>query len=306
VSKYTSEFNATQHFCGLYKIIEDSPNGTGTTCRWQRFAQSGEAGAELGAGFALSDNLVFDNQENLWVVIDIPSETYNGFNVGAAGTANVVDHRQTGNVANLLGTFGNSWMFFIPTQGPNAGNLIPFGHGPMRCELTGPTFVGDTLIVSVQHPGEDCPINDGTILSRDIEILDLDGIPLNSKVDYQSSKYQTQVSVALKAWIAQHYQDFLQDNRVINGNSIALKPTSMQQVSVGKLSGVRYGFIGRKQKGEVYEQHLGYVACDGTALYVISTAFNPALDTGKFETLENFERFQPHLSTIVANLRLPR
>ena len=66
-------------------------------------------------------------------------------------------------------------MFFIPTQGPNAGNLIPFGHGPMRCEFTGPTFVGDTLIVSVQHPGEDCPINDGTILSRDIEILDLDG-----------------------------------------------------------------------------------------------------------------------------------
>ncbi|MDR9895026.1 hypothetical protein G7B40_010670 [Aetokthonos hydrillicola Thurmond2011] len=138
------------------------------------------------------------------------------------------------------------------------------------------------------------------------KILVKTGIPLNSKVDYQSSKYQTQVSVALKAWIAQHYQDFLQDNRVINGNSIALKPTSMQQVSVGKLSGVRYGFIGRKQKGEVYEQHLGYVACDGTALYVISTAFNPALDTGKFETLENFERFQPHLSTIVANLRLPR
>lgn len=41
--------------------------------------------------------------------------------------------------------------------------------------MTGSTFVGDTLIMAVQHPGEDCPIDDGTILSRDIEILDLDG-----------------------------------------------------------------------------------------------------------------------------------
>jgi uncharacterized protein len=181
VSKYSSEVNATQHFGGLYKIIEQSRDGTGTRFRWQRFAQSGEAGAQQGGGFALSDNLVFDDRENLWAVIDIPSETYNGFSTGAAGTANVVNHTQTGIVTNLLGTFGNSWMFFIPTQGANAGNLIPFGHGPMRCEMTGPTFVGNTLIVSVQHPGEDCPINDGTILSRDIELLDLDGTLFTQK-----------------------------------------------------------------------------------------------------------------------------
>jgi secreted PhoX family phosphatase len=41
--------------------------------------------------------------------------------------------------------------------------------------MTGPTFVHDTLIVSVQHPGEDSPIGDGTILSRSIEMLKLDG-----------------------------------------------------------------------------------------------------------------------------------
>jgi hypothetical protein len=131
------------------------------------------------------------------------------------------------------------------------------------------------------------------------------GIPLNSKVNYQDSKYQTQVSAALKAWITKHYKDFVQDQQVINGNSITLKPISPQQVSVGKLLGVRYGFIGHNPQGEVYKQHLGYVAFDGTALYVISTAFNPNSDTGKFQTLENFQRFQPHLSTIVANLKLP-
>jgi len=30
----------------LFKIIEDSSDGTGTTFRWQRFAKGGEAGAE--------------------------------------------------------------------------------------------------------------------------------------------------------------------------------------------------------------------------------------------------------------------
>jgi secreted PhoX family phosphatase len=41
--------------------------------------------------------------------------------------------------------------------------------------MTGPTFVDDTLIISVQHPSEDSPIGDGTILSRTIEMLKLDG-----------------------------------------------------------------------------------------------------------------------------------
>jgi len=33
-------------FRELFKIIEDSSDGTGTTFRWQRFAKGGEAGAE--------------------------------------------------------------------------------------------------------------------------------------------------------------------------------------------------------------------------------------------------------------------
>ncbi len=41
--------------------------------------------------------------------------------------------------------------------------------------MTGPTFVEDTLILSVQHPGEDCPFQDNALLSRDIEMLDLKG-----------------------------------------------------------------------------------------------------------------------------------
>lgn len=175
VSKYTPAVNAAQQSGGLYKIVEESPDATGTTFGWERLAQGGEAGADTGAGFANVDNLVFDSEGNVWGVTDMSTSTHNGLDVGATGALNEIDHTETGNVSKLTGVFGNNWLFYIPTSGPNAGAVIPFAYGPVRCEMTGPTFVGDTLILSVQHPGEDCPINDGTVLNRNIEILDLTG-----------------------------------------------------------------------------------------------------------------------------------
>jgi secreted PhoX family phosphatase len=179
VAKLSTDPDATQQSGGLYKIIEDSTDGTGLTFRWEKFKQGGEAGSETGAGFANLDNLAFDFRANVWSVTDMSTSTHNGFDVGAAGTLNTIDHTASGNVSNFTGVFGNNWLFFIPTIGPNAGEVIPFAQGPVRCEMTGPTFVGDTLILAVQHPGEDCPINDGTVLNRTIEMLDLDGKTFN-------------------------------------------------------------------------------------------------------------------------------
>lgn len=174
VAKYRDAVDDTQESGGLYKIIEDSPDGTGLTFHWQRLAQGGEAGAKAGAGFANVDNLAFDHQGNVWGVTDMSTSSHNGFDVGATGALNDIDHTETGK-SKLTGVFGNNWLLFIPTNGPNAGEVVPFAYGPMRCEITGPTFVGDTLILSIQHPGEGCPINDGTILNRSVEMLDLNG-----------------------------------------------------------------------------------------------------------------------------------
>jgi len=178
VAKLSTAPNATQQSGGLYKIIEASPDGTGTTFQWQRFVQGGEVGAG-GGGFGNLDNLAFDAQANVWGVLDMSTSTHNGFDVGAAATPIPIDHSLSGNVSTFTGVFGNNWMFFIPTRGPAAGQVFPFAYGPVRCEITGPTFVGDTLIVAIQHPGENCPIDDGTVLSRSIEILDLNGTTFN-------------------------------------------------------------------------------------------------------------------------------
>lgn len=181
VAKLSAAVNATQQSGGLYKIIENSTDGTGLTFRWEKLSQGGEAGSETGAGFANVDNIVFDYQANVWGVTDMSTSTHNGFDVGAAGTQNTIDHTAKANVSNFTGVFGNNWLFYIPTSGADAGKVIPFAYGPVRCEMTGPTFVDDTLIIAVQHPGEDCPINDGTPLSRDIEMLDLNGTTFKQK-----------------------------------------------------------------------------------------------------------------------------
>ena len=107
------------------------------------------------------DNLAFDPKDDLWGVTDMSTALHNGFGIGTPAPAQTIDHSQTGNIANLVGVFGNNMLFCVPLYGPDAGRIFPFAYGPPRCEMTGPTWVDDTLIVSVQHPGEDSPITIG-------------------------------------------------------------------------------------------------------------------------------------------------
>ena len=184
VAKMSTDESAIQPLGALYKIIEDSEDGTGTTFTWERFLQGGEAGTSddvgtvLGAGFAAIDNLAFDREGTLWGVTDMSTGLLNGFDEGAVPSPLTITHGTKGAVANLVGVFGNNWLFAVPTRGPNAGRVIPFAYGPMRCEMTGPTFLGgETLLISVQHPGEDVPINELATapVTRQIELLGLDG-----------------------------------------------------------------------------------------------------------------------------------
>lgn len=177
-AKYVADINATQQSGGIYKIIEDSSDGAGLTFTWARFSQAGEDGAIDGDGYANVDNLVFDGHMNLWGVIDMSTALHNAVGDGPAPTQLVVNHAAVGSSAaeTLVGAYGNNWMFYIPTEGPHAGNLYPFAIGPVRSEMTGPTFVGDTLLLSVQHPGEDSPTASSVSnFVSNVQILNLAG-----------------------------------------------------------------------------------------------------------------------------------
>ena len=182
VAKLTRAVNATQQSGGLYKITENRHDGSGRAFHWEKLEQGGEAGSVNGAGFAAVDNLVFDQRHNVWGVTDMSTGQHNGFTDGIPNNPTTINHTANGDISALIGVFGNNWLFFVPTSGPHAGEVFPFAYGPTRCEMTGPTFVGNTLIISVQHPGEDCDFQLAPrTLNRDIELLDLNGTPFTQQ-----------------------------------------------------------------------------------------------------------------------------
>lgn len=145
----------TRQYGAIYRIVEDGPAADGgdpaaTTFTWGKFLSSGEV-ADNGGGFANADNLVFDPQGNLWMVTDISMTSLN-----FPTTRESEDGSDPGG-KQFPGVFGNNAMFMIPTTGPQAGVPHLFAIGPIGCEMCGPTFTDDgrTLILSIQHPGEE-------------------------------------------------------------------------------------------------------------------------------------------------------
>ncbi len=125
---------------GSVRTIREANNDAGAmSFTWADYAAGGPRPGQEPArsGFSSPDNLVFDSQDNLWVVTDISSNSLNK--------------------KNEYEYHANNAMFMVPTKGPNAGVAYRFANGPIRAELTGPYFTPDeqTLFINVQHPGED-------------------------------------------------------------------------------------------------------------------------------------------------------
>ena len=130
-------------------LTETSNNPAALTFRWTMAATGGEPAAS-GLGFSNPDNLVFDRKGNLWMVNDMSSDKLN-----KAITQRIEGDKPLSQ-SQLAGLYGNNAIWWIPTQGTQAGQAFLFGTGPMECETTGPFFSRDhkALFLSIQHPGE--------------------------------------------------------------------------------------------------------------------------------------------------------
>ena len=115
----------------IVRMAEKDGNPAALTFDWSIFAVGGSQ-----SGFSSPDNLIFDNEGNLWMVTDISSSRVN---------------------KGIYSFQGNNGLFFFRTSGPDAGIAYQFASGPNECELTGPCWTpdGQTLFLSVQHPGEE-------------------------------------------------------------------------------------------------------------------------------------------------------
>ncbi|MBW4560684.1 MAG: hypothetical protein KME32_05900 [Mojavia pulchra JT2-VF2] len=192
----------------------------------------------------------------------------------------------------------NIWKKILgKTTAPSGWQVAPCeGNAPLLCVFTKGKLLG-TVEIGI-YPLEKNPDFQKKLLAA--------GIPPNTKVDYQNPKYQTQLLTALRSWVTDYYNIFSKDRQASYGNQIVFSAHPPQPVTIGKLQGMRYGFTGINQQNGVQEQHIGHVAFDGSALYVISSAFDPASETGKFDKLEDWTIFQPYLYAIAADLHLPK
>ncbi|MEN9216768.1 MAG: DUF839 domain-containing protein [Gloeomargarita sp. HHBFW_bins_162] len=144
----------------IMALREQNGEPTAMTFTWQLVATGGEANLD-GGGFSNPDNLMVDPAGNLWMVTDMSTSRLN-------------------NPAAIPGTgrFGNNTMWFIPTQGAQAGQAFLFAIGPMECELTGPYLSDDrkTLFLAVQHPGEALGTRkDGAKRTLEVRMVNKDG-----------------------------------------------------------------------------------------------------------------------------------
>lgn len=129
------------------------------------------------------------------------------------------------------------------------------------------------------------------------------GIP--TKANYADPQYRSRIVTALKGWVDDYYTTFKADRASTYGKTITFTTQPPTQVTIGKLTGLRYGFAGLKQNKGIHERRIGFVAFDGSTLYVITTAFDATSETGKFKTLEDFQRFEPQLTKLLPKLQLP-
>lgn len=192
---------------------------------------------------------------------------------------------------------GNIWQKILGKNpiAPNGWQVAPCqGNAPLLCVASKGEVLG-TVEIGVYQVSNNPNFQ---------KYLQEAGIPFGTQLDYKNPSNQAKVISALKAWVAYYYTSLLQDRQKGYGNKINFSTHPLEEVAVGKLPGIRYGFTGIKQEGGLQEQYISHVAYDGTALYVISTSFDPGAVTGKFEKLENLLIFQPYYYAIAESLNL--
>lgn len=128
---FTNNDRHGNYYGQIVRIKEEDSDAGASRFEFEVFVAGGGR-----SGFSSPDNMAFDSSGNLWMVTDMTTRLLG---------------------KSIFRKYGNNGMFFIPTDGPEAGKAFQFASGPIGSELTGPWFTPeeDYLFVSVQHPGED-------------------------------------------------------------------------------------------------------------------------------------------------------
>ncbi|MBD1996310.1 hypothetical protein H6G00_06740 [Leptolyngbya sp. FACHB-541] len=155
-------------------------------------------------------------------------------------------------------------------------------------------------VTPCENPTLLCVYENGEILGT--VILFSQPIP-NSEFEAMLADSQGEPIAALRAWIESQYNSIERD-RTLNDSTTSFVAETPEEVTVGSLPGLRYGYTTTHANGALIDHAYGYVATDGTTLYGIVTGVISRSPAGSFSSNEAAQQFAPHLAEIVARLKL--
>lgn len=120
---------------------------------------------------------------------------------------------------------------------------------------------------------------------------------------YDNPTDKAKVLEALRIVIADYYKTIERDRTTTYGKGYKVQAQTPEVVKFGSVPGLRYGFTGIDATGKVREKYVNYMAFDHE-LKIIVTGYDPAAQSSVFRELANLEQFEPHLKTIVENLKI--
>ncbi len=170
------------------------------------------------------------------------------------------------------------------------------GEAPSLCVYQANTLQGSVELVTLS-------------LARDVglqKVLSDAGIALGS-VDVTRPEYARQVREALAAHAKTYLAlrvDLARNRSATDPQGYTFSPVAPEEVHIGRLPGLAYGFAGVDRDGYTVERWLTYAALDNDTLYLFDALYTAGMP-GSFPSDEELLRFEPYLRQTLAGLRLP-
>jgi hypothetical protein len=167
------------------------------------------------------------------------------------------------------------------------------GTGPLLCVLDGSEQVG-TIELFASHI-ETMPEFAGVLRDAGLE---------PGSVDYRDPAQAARIRKAFDAFIESNLKTFEEDRSIRYGGKATFTRLPVEDIRVGDMPGVRYGFTVTDDTGKVVEKWPSHAAFDGTILYILV----PHYDAGSFFSFtspEALETFEPFVPALLEGLMLP-
>jgi hypothetical protein len=203
----------------------------------------------------------------------------------------------TGMVAEPRSAAGNPFTGLLgPVSAPPGWTVEPCeGQGPYLCVSPGDGFPGSVELL--QRPIDDRENIYQWMMDAGLE----PGRPL----DVQDPEQVRRAREVLHTLRADHMGVVEEDRGVTYPEGRSFVLLEPEEVQVGGLPGLFYGFAGVEEDGQAYERWLTYAALDGQNLYLLTAFYDPSDAPGSLPSDEALLTFAPYFRDIVAGLRLP-